>query len=362
MRPAEFCAIFDKGKPGAAYFLRGPDRFFHEECRAAVLASLPPGTREWCFTEFEFRPGELIRDLETAYQMPMIGGRNVLYWTDPDDFSQAAEEDLEAIEAYLKRPSSFSTVLFAAYQPDRRRRFIQHLEKKIEVVDMQAPGRAEAAAWVRTYLRKFAVEIRQEVSESIAAKFESGNESSSRAKMKGINLVWLRTELDKLLVARAGAPSIEEKDLNVIVAVREEHEINKMLGAIADRHLGNALTILQELVAGKESEVLLLWCISDLFRQALKSAAASARPYRGWSGSWNSPPIYEIAGRAARAYSRAELTSAIRWAHNVDLAIKSSWKDSRLLLETLLWQVIAGTAAQGSPAWLQEAGPAIASP
>jgi DNA polymerase III delta subunit len=356
MLPAEFCALFEKGKAGAAYFLRGPDRFLHEECRAAVLGSLPPGTREWCFTEFEFSAGQLRRDLETAYQMPMIGGRSVLYWTDPEDFGHAAEEDFEALEAYLKRPSSFSTVLFAAYQPDRRRRFIQHLEKKTEVVDVQPPGRAEATVWVRNYLRKAAVEIKPEVAESIAAKFEGGDESSARTKTRGINLLWLRTELDKLLVARAGAGRIEEADLDVIVTVREEHEISKMLAAIADRHLSNALTVLQELLAGKESEALLLWCIGDLFRQALKSAAAPARPYRGWSGSSNWLSTYEIAVRAARAYSREELTAAIRWVHKTDLDIKSSWKDSRVLLETLLWQVIAGTAAHGSPAWLQEVG------
>jgi DNA polymerase III delta subunit len=356
MRPAEFCALFGKGKAGPAYFLRGPDRFLHEECRAAVLSSLPAGTREWCFTEFEFKAGQLWRELESAYQMPMLGGRTFLLWTDPEDFGHAAEEDFEALESYLKRPASFATVLFAALQPDRRRRFIQCLEKKTEVVDLYPPGRAEAAAWVRNYLRKAGVEIRPDLADCVASKFESGDESSARSKTTGVNLLWLRTELDKLLVARAGAKRIQEEDLEILVAVREEHEIGKMLAAIADRQLSGALTLLHELLAGKEPEALLLWCIGDLFRQALKSAAAPERPYRGWARASSPLSTYEIAPRAARVYSREELTSAIRLVHAADLAVKSSWKDSRVLLETLLWQIMAGAAARGSPALLEDAG------
>ena len=356
MRPAEFCALFEKGKAGLAYFLRGPDRFLHEECRAAVLGSLPAGTREWCFTEFEFKPGQLSRDLEGAYQMPMLGGRTFLFWTDPEDFGHAAEEDFEALEAYLKRPASFATILFAAYQPDRRRRFVQCLEKKAQVVELQPPGRAEAASWAKNYLRKAGVEIRPELAEAVAARFETGNESSGRSKARGVNLLWLRTELDKLLVARTGARQIEEDDLEVIVAAREEHEIAKLLAAIAERQLSGALAALQELLAGKEPEALLLWCIGDLFRQALKSAVAPDRQYGGWRRSSNVVSTYEIAPRATRTYTREELTSAIRLVHATDLAIKSSWKDSRVLLETLLWQIMAGTVGYASPAWLDEAG------
>lgn len=356
MRPGEFCGVLEKGKTGPAYFLRGPDRFLHEECRAAVLNSLPGGTREWCFTEFEFKPGQLRRELENACQMPMLGSHNFLYWTDPEDFGHADEDDFASLEAYLKRPASFTTIIFAAYQPDRRRRFIQLLEKKTEIVDIQSPGTAEAAAWLTRYLRKAGVEIRPDLAGSIVARFDAGDESSSRSSSKGVNLLWLRTELDKLLVACAGSRRIEEADLDIIVAVREEHKIGKMLAAIADRQLSKALAVLQQLLAGKEPEPLLLWCIGDLFRQALKSAPVTARHYRGWSGKSNPLSTYEIAPRATRTYSREELTSAIRLVHGTDLAMKSSWKDSRVLLETLLWQIIAGTAVHGSPTWLEEAG------
>jgi len=68
MTPTEFIATLRKGKAGPAYFLRGPDRFLHEECRAAIVASLPPEAREWCLAEIEYEPGRLARELEAAGQ------------------------------------------------------------------------------------------------------------------------------------------------------------------------------------------------------------------------------------------------------------------------------------------------------
>lgn len=358
MRPNEFYAIIEKGKPAPAYFFCGPDRYLHGECRAAVVASLPAGTREWCFTEIEFKPGQLPRDLENAYQMPMLGGHNFVYWTDPEDFGHATDEDFEALDAYLKRPPGFSTILFAACRPDRRRRLIQCLEKRSEVVDLQPLGRTEAVAWLRNTLGKSGVEISAELAERIVTRFEgsvSVMRDSQKAKASGVNLLWLRTEMEKLLVARSGAKRIEEQDLDLISAVREEHEIGKLLAALAERQLSKALMILRELLSGKEPEALILWCVGDLFRQALKSAAAPAQPYHGWSRAANPFSTYEIAPRAARAYSRDELALAIRHAHSADLAIKSSWKDSALLLETLVWQIVAGKAAEGSADWLEAA-------
>src|SRR5207244_13145811 len=92
---------------------------------------------------FEAKRGR--RELDGAYQMPMLGGRTFLIFSDPEDFKHATDEDYEALEEYLERPSPFATVVFAAVEPDRRHRFIQLLEKKAEVVEMQPLG-ARAAA------------------------------------------------------------------------------------------------------------------------------------------------------------------------------------------------------------------------
>src|SRR2546428_7558839 len=83
MGPAEFIAAVRKGKPAPVYFLRGPDRFLHEECRRALIESVPPQAREWCLSDIEFQPGRLAKELEGADQIPMLGSRNYFFFSDP---------------------------------------------------------------------------------------------------------------------------------------------------------------------------------------------------------------------------------------------------------------------------------------
>jgi DNA polymerase III subunit delta len=353
MRPTEFIAALRKGEAGTVYFLRGPDRFLEEECRKAVVNSIPPESRQWCLTDVEFTSGQLPSTLEGSEQMPMLGGHNFLLITDPDDFKHAGDEDVEALRAYLERPSPFSTVVFLATEPDRRRRFIQLLEKKAQVVELRSPDRREAAQWAQHFLQRAGVELQGELAEEIAAKFEISLDSRSATGPSAVNLLWMRSELEKLLTARPSLKRLEPADLEVIVAFREEREIGKLLRAVGERKCAEALTTLRELMASKVAETLILWSIGDLFRQSLRGASSSG--YRGnWSRGSNPYSTSEIASITQKNYAREELLQAMHAVRRADLRIKSSWKDSQILLEFLVWQIVVGKAPSGEAALSDE--------
>lgn len=349
MRPTEFIAALHKGDVKAAYFLRGPDRFLQEECRKAVVNSIPADSRQWCLAELEFTPGELAHALEGAEQMPMLGGRNFLLISDPEDFKGAGDDDVEALRVYLERPSPFSTVVFLATEPDRRRRFVSLLEKKAQLIELRSPDRREAAEWAEHFLQKAGVAIARGLAEDLAAKFEISQDSRSAAGPSAVNLLWMRTELEKLLTARPGLKHIEGGDLEVIVAFREEREIGKLLRAIGERKCAAALAILRELLASKVAETLILWCIGDLFRQAMRGVP-NFGGRGGWSRGANPYATSEIAPLTQKNYPREELIQAMRAVRRADLGIKSSWKDSRILLEFLVWQIVVGKESSGDGA------------
>ena len=278
----------------------------------------------------------------------MLGGHNFLLISDPEDFKHAGDEDVEALRAYLERPSPFSTVVFLAAEPDRRRRFIQLLEKKAQFVELRSPDRREAADWAKQFLQQAGVEIDGGLAEEIAGKFEISHDSRSAAGPSAVNLLWMRTELEKLLTARPGKKRVEAADLEVIVAFREEREIGKLLRAIGERKCGLALAMLREFLASKVAETLILWCIGDLFRQALRGVSSY-----GTAAAGRVPQILIPLGksfRSQRNYPREELQQALRAVRRTDLGIKSSWKDSRILLEFLVWQVVVGKETSGEAA------------
>jgi DNA polymerase III delta subunit len=348
MGPAEFITKLRQGKLGPAYFLRGPDRFLHEECRHALLASVPAEAREWCLAQIEFQPGRLAPELEAADQMPMLGGRSLLIFSDPEDFKSASDEDYEALRGYLERPSPFATVVFAAAEPDRRRRFVQLLEKQAEVIEMRPLPRREAALWAQDYLRRAGVEIDPRLAEELAARFEVTPEGRGENARAGVNLLWMRTELEKLLAAKPGAKRLEATDLDLIVSFREEHEIGRYLRALAERQCAEAIKQLRALLASRVAATLVLWCVGDLVRHALRGARQEPFGRGRWSSGPNPFSTFEIAAEAARRYTRAELLRALRLVRSTDLGIKSSWKDSNILLELLTWQIVVGKGAAGA--------------
>ena len=356
MRPTDFIAEVHSGRVGAVYFLRGPDSFLHEECRASVVSAVPAEARAWCLNSVEFEAGQLARQLDNAHQMPMLGGRSFFLISDSDDFRRAGDEDVEALDAYFKKPPLFSTVIFAAAEPDRRRRFAQLLEKKSTVVDMLPLDRNEAGRWLEQYLRRAGVAVSPELARTAAARFEDRPDPRGGAR-PGVNLLGLRTEVQKVLTARPDAKCWEGPDLEQLISYREDHEIGKLLEAIADRQLAAAIARLRTLLASKEPEALILWSIGDLFRQALKSSSGGSRyggrGYGGWSRPAGRPSTFDLAQRALQHYSADELGQALRRTHDTDLAVKSSWKDSKVLLEILIWQVTAGWSGSNwaEPNW-----------
>ena len=349
MGPAEFITRLRQGKLGPAYFLRGPDQFLHEECRTALLASVPAEAREWCLAQIEFQTGRLAPELEAADQMPMLGGHSLFLFSDPEDFKSASDEDYEALRAYLERPSPFATVVFAAVEPDRRRRFIQLLEKQAEVIEMLPLPRREAALWAQDYLRRRAgVEILPRLAEELAARFEITPAARGENARAGVNLLWMRTELEKLLTAKPGAQRLEASDLELIVSFREEHEIGRFLRALAERKCAEAIKQLRALLASRVAATLVLWCVGDLVRHALRGTRPE--PFARGRGSSGPNPFstFAVAAEAARSYTRAELLRVLRLVRSTDLGIKSSWKDSNILLELLTWQIVVGKGAAGA--------------
>jgi DNA polymerase III delta subunit len=338
MGPEEFIASLRKGSPVAAYFYRGPDRFLHQECRQAVRAAVPEESRAWCLTEIEFEAGRLEHELQAALQIPMLGGHCYFLISDTNDFMQAGDDDAKALADFLENPPPTATLIFSAVEPDRRRKFIQLLEKKTTVVEMHPLSLRQAAAWAKEFLHRSGVEVDAELAGEIAEKFLPGS-SSRDSNPQGVNLLWMRTELEKLITAMDGKTRLGPSDLQLISTFQEEHEIGKMLRAIAERQCGDALEFLRSLVASKVAETLLLWCIGDLFRQALKSSGQTGYGGGSWRRQSNPFATWEIAPVARRRYSQQELLQALTLVHQADLGIKSSWKDSSILLEFLIWRI-----------------------
>ena len=322
MTPKQFVDRLRRGDWAPVYFFWGEEVFLHQKCRQELLKALPEEAHAWGVHSLEWRAGELAGVLDQASQMPMGGPRNLFLIRDPEDFSQAKEADYEALKAYLRQPPLFSTVVFMAEEPDRRRRFITLLFKQAEVVEMCRPEAAEVVRWISRLLQDQGVVIDREAAEELTENF-------------GRNLLWIHTELEKLRLSRPEQKRITVRDLESLVSLVENHEVTRLLRSIAERESRKALLQLAHLIRSHEPELRLLWHIGHLFRRSLS--------LNNYPGRYPARPGREadlLPQIVAKNYSYQECLQALRSVHEADLEIKSSWKETYLHLEFLIWKII----------------------
>jgi len=325
MTPRKFFEQLRDNQWAPAYFFCGEEGFFHDRCRKVLRRAIPEDVLSWCVHSVDFRAGEIPLLLERAYQKPMVGPRNIFLISDLMDFSKASEGDFLSLKEYLKKPSISSTLVFIAGVPDRRRRFISLLLKETGVVEMKRPKGADSLRWISEILKKDKINIDQEAAEILSNKL-------------GGDLLRIQNELTKFSLANPEAHQVTVSDLCDLTSVAKGYEIDRLLTALAGRNGGDAIHCLDNLMRSNEPVLRVLWYIARLFRQSL-SSEKKQKPFKVYSKDQHLDREQLIRITASN-YSKKEQMGNLRFIHEADLDIKSSWKDMQVRLENLIWRIM----------------------
>ena len=299
MRSTEFITALQKGQVGAAYFLRGPDRFFQEECRKAVVNSIPADSRQWCLAELEFAAGQLPPRWKAPSRCPCWAGTIFCSFPTRKTSSKPATRMWKRCAATWSAPPPFRRWFLSPRSRTGGGASFSCSKKKLQLVELRSPDRREAADWVKQFLAEEGVEIAAGLAEEIAGKFESSQDSRSAGGPSAVNLLWMRTELEKLLTARPGLRRVERCGPGGAGRVSRGARDRQA----AARHRSSASAPWRWLHCGscwpaRWRKRLILWCIGDLFRQALRGV-----PSYGNRGGWS---------RGANPYATSEMRPSRR--------------------------------------------------
>lgn len=241
---------------------------------------------------------------DAANMLPMMAHRRVVvvFETEklviPKRESEAADEEMERFEAFLKDPAPHATVVFVCGALDERRRGVKLLRKYAEVVDCGTiTDSASAAMWVKTRAAKE------------KANLDAG---AVRALVDraGIDIVRLRAGLERAMLYAMGKPTITADDVKASVpaagGVPENFGIANAIGR------NDAAWALRELALALESGAQPFFVLGQL-----RSVAERMPP--------------------------ARLPAAIDAIFRTDLALKSSGGDPQILLERLVVELCSST-------------------
>jgi DNA polymerase-3 subunit delta len=180
-------------------------------------------------------------------------------------------------------------------------------------------------------------------------------------KKTGFNLRTSMSALEKLITFTGEKPTIDEEDIEEAIGKTREETVFNLTAALVAKNLPVSLSILGDLLDRGDHPVMILAMLAREIRILLQARllleARSLPPYQTGMdygrfqkalfpeikqrlGSATPHPyvIYQALGHAGR-FSRESLIRHLETLVDMDLALKSTAKDARLMLERFLIQV-----------------------
>ena len=281
----------------------------------AVASEFSDGVEEGlrAFNVDRFYGGETKVDelLDVANMLPMMAPRRVVLVFEaeklliPKRESEAAQAALERLEQFVKAPSPYATVVFVCGTLDLRRRIVKLLLKEAQVVNTGSiEDRAGAELWVKTRAARDRINLDAGAVRALVDR-------------AGLDLVRLRSGLERLALYAMGQPTVTADDVKQAVAAGPQaQEDFGIANAIRDGDAGGAL------------------------RQLAASLDAGGVPYMLLG------QLRWVAEKLPPHRIRAGIEAVFR----TDVALKSSGGDPRILLERLVVELCGDRGGLRTPA------------
>jgi DNA polymerase III subunit delta len=310
LSPAALRKQLASGDIGPLYVLAGDDDAEKSSVAAEFTDTVDEGLR--AFNVDRFYGGDVRMDdvLDAANTLPMMAPRRLVVILEaekllvPKRESEAAQEALERLEAFLKAPSPAATVVFVCGALDLRRRVVKLLIRESQVVNTGSiEDAAGAELWVKTRAARDRVNL---------------DPGAVRALVQraGLDIVRLRAGLERVALYAIGQPTVTADDVRQVMPA----------GPQAQEDFGIANAIREADVAGA-------------LRQLALSLDAGAVPFMVLG------QLRWVAEKLPPQRIQAGIDAVFR----TDLALKSSGGDPRILLERLVVE-LCGSPGRVKPA------------
>jgi DNA polymerase-3 subunit delta len=232
----------------------------------------------------------------------------------PKRESAASQQDLEALEDFVKAPEAHATVVFVADAIDGRRTLSKLLFKHAVVVECGGVADAvEAEHWIRARVAERGMGI-----EPAAVRL--------LVERAGLSVRRLRAEIERVCLFATGRPAVSAADVREVAGAATSQDDWAMVNAMRD---GNAALALRELSLLLDGGGMPLQILGQL-RSFIERAHLGGVDRTGRRGSPRPPVTPDQQKRAFEALLRT------------DLALKTSAGDPQILLERLLVELCVG--------------------
>jgi DNA polymerase-3 subunit delta len=301
MTPDELRRELGAGTLRSAYLVAGEEALLRDDAVGAISAAVLAGAdADWNLDRLDGAATTPAALLDAARTLPVMAERRLLVLRHPEEARGAALADALADLLPELAAGSRSVLVVVAARVDSRARWVKAFGDARVVCE--APQRA----------RELAAFVREEGSRQ-GVSFERGA-AELLAERVGPQLLMLRQEIAKAALVAGADGVVTRAAIERLGADVAEQPIWDLTDAIGEGRGGDALYLLERLLAAGAPAPVVLASLASHFRRLLRLRSG---------GRVAGPPFVQRKLESqARRYAERRLVGALRAIHQTDLALK----------------------------------------
>ncbi len=337
MTPSALETELKRGVIRPVYLVIGEERVLVDHVLHELRARcVEPATADFNLDRFTAGDASVDRVLSVVCTAPMFAPRRLVIvhqverWEPPAGGAAVA---LDRLADYCTRAVDSTCLVLCSPKLDARRRLVTLAKKEGFVVACDPLAEAARREWAE-------------------ARFtERGHRISPEAlgnliKVLPADLGTLQDAVERLSLFVGPDTRVEASHVSELIVRVTEANAFQLIAAITQRHLSEALRLLDEVYDSRDGGLRLLGLLAWSVRQVLRFDAelAAGNPFEQAAKSAGVPPFRakEIA-RLSQTLGRARLSSWMERLASADVSLKSSRRDGRAVLEELLISLVGAS-------------------
>jgi DNA polymerase-3 subunit delta len=327
MEYAEVVERIRAGKIAPAYLLFGPQSFMIEAILAGLRAAVEAdkhGTFAWETFHGDEDNGPKIA--AAAREIPMLVPRRLLVVREAQHLA-SRDEDIDALVAYLDKPSETTILAMTAPSFDARTRLARKVAEVGVLLKADKVMPRELFPFVRHHGRALGVALSEDAATALLDAC-------------GDDLAALHDGLSKLALYVEQGRDATAQDVQAVVAPSRQHTVFELLDAIGARDTPKAFELVARMTEADEAPLKVLSMLARQVRQLIdiKTGRKDSPRLAGLH-----PFVRGKIEDQAERFTIRDLVRAVEAIHRTDLALKGSKREGERVLEALVVE-IAGTA------------------
>jgi DNA polymerase-3 subunit delta len=350
MTPEQFLRQLDRQGPAPAYLFMGPERYYRDLCRRALIDKvLPPEEREQGLIHHDLDEVSLNEALDDARTLSLFASKRLIWVSAaesalPKGRAAAADasEDYPTkssgglIESYLREPSPGTVLVFESTRyefdgEDRTR--LERVQQFFSAIPNQVEFRPLSIEQARGLAQDLARGAGLKIGPpEIALLVDSLAGDASR----------IAAEIEKLSLYAGPEQRITAADIAKLVPNAQENTIFELVSALGAGNRSRSLTVLDALVREGEYLPLALTFLATQFRLALVAREAGLRTtseivsYFSRNGIRMWRDRAEQVRQTLQAFSKEKLEMALKKTFAADRGLRDARPDDRIIMEELI--------------------------